>query len=157
MRFKSNSNLLLFMRQGLNQIHRGQVPSIGCTTFNLGICKMRISSSENVAGRMIRENLGPVRAMEFATTADLKSALEVAKEKVIAAAKALGGDAIINLLLEVVEMSNGLFSAIVTGQVMRTVARQTNWKSLFETDDLQSMVKPYMMQTQLAGAGHFLQ
>jgi uncharacterized protein YbjQ (UPF0145 family) len=118
---------------------------------------MRISSSENIAGRMIRENLGPVRAMEFATTADLKSALEVAKEKVIAAAKALGGDAIINLLLEVVEMSNGLFSAIVTGQVMRTVARQTNWKSLFETDDLQSMVKPYMMQPQFSGMGQRLQ
>jgi hypothetical protein len=118
---------------------------------------MRISSSENVAGRLNRENLGPVRAMEFATTADLKSALDVAKDKVIAAAKALGGDAIINLLLEVVEMSDGLFSAIVTGQVMRTVARQTNWKSLFESDDLSSMVKPFMMQPQKIGAAYALQ
>jgi uncharacterized protein YbjQ (UPF0145 family) len=118
---------------------------------------MRMSTSENVAGRLNRENLGTVRAMEFATTTDLKAGLAVAKEKAIEAAKALGGDAIVNLLLEVVEMSNGLFSAIVTGQVVRTVARQTDWKSLFETDDVQSMVQPYMMQTQLSGASRFLQ
>jgi uncharacterized protein YbjQ (UPF0145 family) len=108
---------------------------------------MRISTSENVAGRLNRENLGPVRTIEFATTADLKVALALAKEKAISLAKALGGDAIVNLLLEVVEMSNGLFSTIVTGQVVRTVAHQTAWKSLFESDEVQSMMQPFMMPT----------
>lgn len=118
---------------------------------------MRISTSEKVAGRVNRETLGTIRAMEFATTSDMAAGIAAAKSKAIAFAEALGADAIVNLQLEITETSNGLFSATASGHAVRTVARTTSMTSYFAEADLDDVaVKPFMMGQARTGISGFI-
>lgn len=107
---------------------------------------MRISTSEKVAGRVNRETLGSIRTTEFATTTDMATGIAAAKAKAIAMATALGADAIINLQLEITEMSNGLFSATASGQAIRTCVRRSAMSDYFaEAGFDQGEMKPFMI------------
>jgi predicted RNA-binding Zn ribbon-like protein len=83
---------------------------------------MKMTTMETVAGRMNEATLGFVRAVEFTTTEELAFGLNTAKDKAKDQANELGADAIVNLTLEIFEMSDGLFTAVVTGNAVRTSA-----------------------------------
>ncbi len=118
---------------------------------------MRISASEKVAGRVNHEILGSIRATEFATTTDMATGIAAAKAKVIAMAAAMGADSIINLQLEIMEMSNGLFSATASGQAITTNVRRSAISNYFaeaEYDDVE--MKPFMMSGSTNGFSNFV-
>lgn len=109
---------------------------------------MRTSNSEKVGGRVTRQTLGPVKAVEFATTADMAAGIAAAKTKAIAMAEAMGADTIINLTLEIAEMSNGLFSAIASGQAVITMAHRSPRSTYFADVDLGDVdLQPFMFDT----------
>ncbi len=117
---------------------------------------MRTSNSEKVAGRVTRKILGPVKAVEFATTANMASGIAAAKTKAFAKAAAMGADTIINLTLEIAEMSNGLFSAIASGEAVTTVARRSTMSSYFADVDLDDVdLKLFMFNQSRNGISSF--
>jgi len=103
---------------------------------------MKTTTTETVAGRLVDETLGVVRAsvlwsrrvMKFNhgglrglsyTTMDemadgLQEARVGAEAKVMSQAKAMGADSIICLRLEIMELSDGLFQATATGTAVKT-------------------------------------
>ncbi len=103
---------------------------------------MKITTTETIAGRMVEETLGVVRAsvlwsrrvMKFNhgglrglsyTTMDemaegLQDARVGAEAKIITQAKAMGADSIISLRLEIIELSDGLFQANAIGTAVKT-------------------------------------
>lgn len=105
---------------------------------------MKISTTETIAGRLVEETLGVVRGsilwsrriMKFNhgglrgltyTTMDemadgLQTAREGAEAKVMHQAKLLGADAIINVKLELMELTDGMFQAVATGTAVKTEA-----------------------------------
>lgn len=118
---------------------------------------MRISTTEKVAGRVIRQTLGPIRAIEFATTTEMVAGIAAARANALATAAAMGADTIVNLTLEIVEMSNGLFSAIASGQAVITAASRSPLSSYFAEADLDDVeLKPYMFNQSKIGNSSFL-
>ena len=105
---------------------------------------MRISTTETITGRLVEETLGVVRGsvlwsrriMKFNhgglrglsyTTMDemadgLQQSREGAEAKAMHQAKLLGADAIINVKLELMELTDGMFQAVATGTAVKTVA-----------------------------------
>ena len=105
---------------------------------------MKISTTETIAGRLVEETLGVVRGsvlwsrriMKFNhgglrglsyTTMDemadgLQQSREGAEAKAMHQAKLLGADAIINVKLEVMELTDGMFQAVATGTAVKTEA-----------------------------------
>jgi hypothetical protein len=83
---------------------------------------MKITTMETVAGRMNEEQLGSVRAVEYTSTSELAFGLNLAKEKIRNQAIEVGADAIVDMQLEIFEMSDGLFMAVASGLAMRTSA-----------------------------------
>ncbi len=103
---------------------------------------MKMSTTETVAGRMVEETLGVVRGsvvwsrrvmklshgawrgLTFTTTDEMAEGLRQSKEnaqaKVMTQAKALGADAIINLRIQLTELSDGMFEAVATGTAVST-------------------------------------
>ena len=96
-----------------------------------GRVKMRTSNSEKVAGRVVCRTLGPVKVIEHATTANIAAGLAAAKNKAIVHAQALGADTIINLNLQIAELSDGVFSAIASGDAVRTMLRKSPMSAYF--------------------------
>ena len=110
----------------------------------LGTSQMRITTTETVAGRLVEDALGVVRGqvlwarrvmkynnsglrgLNYTTMDEMADGLQKAKEeaeaKAKAQAKALGADAIVNLKLEITELSDGLFQAVAIGTAVRTSA-----------------------------------
>lgn len=122
------------------------------TTEIWGRVKMRTSTTEKGAGRVNRQTLGLVKAMEFATTTDMAAGISAAKAKAFVMAEAMGADTIINLTLEIAEMSNGLFSAIASGQAVITMARRSPLSSYFADAELDDVaLKPFMLGAALRG------
>ncbi len=105
---------------------------------------MKISTTETIAGRLVEETLGVVRGsvlwsrriMKFNhgglrglsyTTMDemadgLQQSREGAEAKAMHQAKLLGADAIINVKLELIELTDGMFQAVATGTAVKTEA-----------------------------------
>ena len=105
---------------------------------------MKISTTETIAGRLVEETLGVVRGsilwsrriMKFNhgglrglsyTTMDemaegLQQSREGAEAKAMHQARVLGADAIINIKLELMELTDGMFQAVATGTAVKTVA-----------------------------------
>ena len=105
---------------------------------------MKISTTETLAGRMIEETLGVVRGsvlwsrrimkishggwrgLSYTSMDEMSEGLWQAKEgaeaKAVHQAKLLGADAIVNLKLEIMELSDGLFQAVAMGTAVRTEA-----------------------------------
>ncbi|MDE2384377.1 MAG: heavy metal-binding domain-containing protein [Alphaproteobacteria bacterium] len=105
---------------------------------------MKITTTETVAGRMVEETLGVVRAsvlwsrrimkfnhgglrgLSYTTMEEMAEGLQQAKEgaeaKILTQAKVLGADAIISLKLEIMELSDGLFQAVATGTAVKTAS-----------------------------------
>ena len=105
---------------------------------------MIVTTLDGIAGRMTQETLGVVRGTSLWTRRVMKSSfggirhmhvtgvkdldlgLNEAKEQAHAAmveqAKAMGGDSIIGVKIDVVEMSNGVFCVNATGTAVKTLA-----------------------------------
>lgn len=105
---------------------------------------MKISTTETIAGRLVEETLGVVRGsilwsrrimkfnhgglrgLSYTSMDEMAEGLLLAKEgaeaKAIHQANLLGADAIINLRLEVVELSDGMFQAVAMGTAVKTYA-----------------------------------
>ncbi len=105
---------------------------------------MRISTTETVAGRSVEETLGVVRGsilwsrrimkfnhgglrgLSYTSMDEMSEGLLLAKEgaeaKAMHQARLLGADAIINLKLELTELSDGLYQAVATGTAVSTQA-----------------------------------
>jgi uncharacterized protein YbjQ (UPF0145 family) len=105
---------------------------------------MKTTTTETLAGRLVEDALGVVRGqilwarrvmkyntsglrgLNYTTMDEMADGLQKAREdaeaKAKAQAKAMGGDAIINLKLEITELSDGLFQAVATGTAVRTSA-----------------------------------
>lgn len=105
---------------------------------------MKTTTTETLAGRLVEDALGVVRGqvlwarrvmkyntsglrgLNYTTMDEMSDGLQKAREdaeaKAKAQAKAMGGDAIINLKLEITELSDGLFQAVATGTAVRTCA-----------------------------------
>jgi hypothetical protein len=98
------------------------------------------------------ETLGSISATEFATTVDMSSGIAAAKTKAIMMAEAMGADAIINLQLQITEMSSGLFSATASGQAVITEARHSTISDYFGEVEL----KPYMFGTSKSGLSNVI-
>jgi uncharacterized protein YbjQ (UPF0145 family) len=112
--------------------------------MNWGLSQMKITTTETIAGRIVEDTLGVVRGtvlwsrrvmkynhgglrgLQYTTMDEMSDGLHVAKEqaeaKAKAQAKALGADAIICLKIEVVELSDGVFTAVATGTAVQTCA-----------------------------------
>jgi uncharacterized protein YbjQ (UPF0145 family) len=133
---------------------------------------MKITTMETVAGRMTEDTLGVVRGSSlwarritkytngglrgllYASMDDMSEGLTKAKEeaeaKAVAQAKELGADAIIGLRLEVLEMSNGLFTAVATGTAVRTSALPAAIPALnVAVNDDETEVMPYMAKPEM--------
>jgi predicted RNA-binding Zn ribbon-like protein len=87
---------------------------------------MKLTTMETVAGRMNEETLGSVRGVEFTTTEELAFGLNLAKAKMKNDAVELGADAIVEMSLEIFEISDGLFRAVASGIAMQTSALPMN-------------------------------
>ena len=105
---------------------------------------MKTTTTETVAGRLVEDALGVVRGqvlwarrvmkynnsglrgLNYTTMDEMADGLHKAKEeaeaKAKAQARALGADAIVNLKLEITELSDGLFQAVAIGTAVRTSA-----------------------------------
>ena len=105
---------------------------------------MKISTTETIAGRLVEETLGVVRGsilwsrrimkfnhgglrgLSYTSMDEMSEGLLLAKEgaeaKAIHQAKLLGADAIINLKLEMMELSDGMFQAVAMGTAVKTEA-----------------------------------
>ncbi len=105
---------------------------------------MKISTTETIAGRLVEDTLGVVRGsvlwsrritkynngglrgLIYTTMDEMAEGLQMAREgaeaKAMSQAKLLGADAIINLKLEVVELTDGMFQAVATGTAVKTEA-----------------------------------
>jgi len=105
---------------------------------------MKITTTETIAGRLVEDTLGVVRGsvlwsrrvmkystgglrgLQYTTMDEMSDGLQEAKEraeaKAKAQAKALGADAIISMKLEIVELSDGVFSAVASGTAVQTCA-----------------------------------
>lgn len=105
---------------------------------------MRISTTETIAGRLVEETLGVVRGsvlwsrrimkfnhgglrgLSYTTMDEMADGLQLSREgaeaKAIHQAKLLGADAIINVKLELMELSDGMFQAVATGTAVKTEA-----------------------------------
>ena len=105
---------------------------------------MKISTTETIAGRLVEETLGVVRGsilwsrrimkfnrgglrgLAYTTMDEMAENLVLAKEgseaKAMHQARLLGADAIINLKLEIMELSDGMFQAVAMGTAVKTVA-----------------------------------
>ena len=103
---------------------------------------MKMSTTQTVAGRLVEETLGVVRGsvlwsrrvmklshgawrgLSYGTTDEMADGLRQAKEnaeaKVLAQAKTLGADAIINLRIQLTELNDGMFEAVATGTAVTT-------------------------------------
>ena len=103
---------------------------------------MKMSTTETVAGRMVEETLGVVRGsvvwsrrvmklshgawrgLSYTTTDEMADGLRQAKEnaeaKLRVQAKALGAEAVINLRIQLTELSDGMFEAVATGTAVTT-------------------------------------
>ena len=105
---------------------------------------MKISTTETIAGRLVEETLGVVRGsilwsrrimkfnhgglrgLTYTTMDEMAENLVLAKEgaeaKAMHQARLLGADAIINLKLEIMELSDGMFQAVAIGTAVKTEA-----------------------------------
>jgi uncharacterized protein YbjQ (UPF0145 family) len=105
---------------------------------------MIVTTLDGIAGRMTQETLGVVRGtslwtrrvmkssfggirhMQVTGVKDLDQGLNEAKEQAHKAmmeqARALDGDSIIGVKIDVVEMSNGVFCVNATGTAVKTLA-----------------------------------
>ena len=105
---------------------------------------MKISTTETIAGHLVEETLGVVRGsilwsrrimkfnhgglrgLNYTTMDEMAEGLFLAKEgaeaKAIHQAKLLGADAIINLKLEIMELSDGMYQAVAVGTAVKTEA-----------------------------------
>ncbi|MCA0432829.1 MAG: YbjQ family protein [Proteobacteria bacterium] len=103
---------------------------------------MKVTTLENVAGRLVEETLGVVRgavlwsrglkkfnrggirAMEYMTNEDVAEGLNQARtdaeKSLIRQATALGADAIVGLRIEIIEMGAGMYQASAMGTAVRT-------------------------------------
>lgn len=105
---------------------------------------MKISTTETIAGRLVEETLGVVRGsilwsrrimkfnhgglrgLSYTSMDEMSEGLLQAKEgaeaKAMHQAKLLGADAIVNLKMEIMELSDGLFQAVAMGTAVKTEA-----------------------------------
>ena len=105
---------------------------------------MKISTTETIAGRLVDETLGVVRGsvlwsrrimkfnnsglrgLTYTTMDEMAEGLQQAREgseaKAMHQAKLLGADAIINMKLELMELTDGMFQAVATGTAVKTEA-----------------------------------
>ncbi len=105
---------------------------------------MKITTTETIAGRLVEDTLGVVRGtvlwsrrvmkynhgglrgLQYTTMDEMSDGLHEAKEqaeaKAKAQAKALGADAIISMRIDVVELSDGVFTAVASGTAVQTCA-----------------------------------
>lgn len=103
---------------------------------------MKVTTQDNIAGMAIEETLGAVRgtaiwsrrvmknstaghrALEHMTVADIAEGLakvrEEAQVKLMAAAKAIGADAVVALRIDLVELGNDMYQAFACGTAVRT-------------------------------------
>jgi uncharacterized protein YbjQ (UPF0145 family) len=106
--------------------------------------KMRVTTLETIASRVVEETLGAVRgtalwsrrilknktvglrAMEHMTMDDVSNGLadarEAAEAKMIISAEAMGADAIVGLRMQLIELGNDTFQAIAFGTAVKTSA-----------------------------------
>jgi uncharacterized protein YbjQ (UPF0145 family) len=104
---------------------------------------MIVTTMDGIAGRITQETMGLVRGTHLWTRRVIKSsfggirnfevtgvqqmdqglndAKEQANKAMIDQAKALGGDAVIGVRIDVVEMSNGVFCVNATGTAVKTI------------------------------------
>lgn len=105
---------------------------------------MIVTTLDGIAGRMTQETLGVVRGtslwtrrvmkssfggirhMQVTGVKDLDAGLNEAKDQahqaMIAEARKLGGDSVIGVKIDVIEMSNGVFCVNTTGTAVTTLA-----------------------------------
>jgi uncharacterized protein YbjQ (UPF0145 family) len=103
---------------------------------------MKITTTENVAGRLVEETLGVVRgtgfwsrrvtkhvicgqrSLRYPSLEQMSDGLQLAKEQAEAKARelavAMGADAIISMRLEIIEMGNDTYQAVATGTAVKT-------------------------------------
>jgi uncharacterized protein YbjQ (UPF0145 family) len=145
---------------------------------------MRVTTLETIAGRIVEETLGAVRgtalwsrrilknktvglrAMEHMTMDDVSNGLadvrEAAEAKMIIAAEAMGGDAIVGLRLQLIELGNDTFQAIAIGTAVKTVevpqatpaidAPIVAMPFVHSSNDGGAVVLPFMARRVAAGA-----
>jgi uncharacterized protein YbjQ (UPF0145 family) len=111
---------------------------------HFGDVKMKTTTTETLAGRLVEDALGVVRGqvlwarrimkynhgglrgLNYSSMDEISDGLQKAREdaeaKAKAQAKAMGGDAIICMKLEITELTDGLFQAVATGTAVRTSA-----------------------------------
>jgi uncharacterized protein YbjQ (UPF0145 family) len=116
----------------------------GAVKLNWGLSQMKITTTETIAGRLVEDTLGVVRGtvlwsrrvmkynhgglrgLQYTTMDEMSDGLHEAKEKAEAKAKAqakaMGADAIISMKVEVVELSDGVFTAVASGTAVQTCA-----------------------------------
>ena len=104
---------------------------------------MIVTTMDGIAGRITQETMGLVRGTHLWTRRVIKTsfggirnfevtgvqqmdqglndAKEQANKAMIDQAKALGGDAVIGVRIDVVEMSNGVFCVNATGTAVKTI------------------------------------
>ena len=105
---------------------------------------MKISTTETIAGRLVEETLGVVRGsilwsrrimkfnygglrgLSYTTMDEMADGLQLSREgaeaKAMHQAKLLGADAIINVKIELMELTDGMFQAVATGTAVKTEA-----------------------------------